>query len=82
MAHDQASGCYSDALLLIANIAPVIAADVRVFSGAAPQHVFQDLAIEFEQASSCGTFRPFSNVRHSVVVRGKPDIETEPKWSG
>ena len=70
-----------DALLLIANIAPVIAADVRVFSGAAPQHVFQDLAIEFEQASPCGTFRPFSNARHSVVVGGKPDIETEPKWS-
>jgi hypothetical protein len=28
-----------------------------------------------------GTFRPFSNVRHSVVVGGKLDIETEPKWS-
>jgi hypothetical protein len=23
----------------------------------------------------------FSNVRHWVVVGGKPDIETEPKWS-
>jgi hypothetical protein len=55
-----------DALLLIANIAPVIAADVRVFSGA---------------VSPCGTFRPFSKVLHSVVVGGKPDIETEPKWS-
>src|SRR5215467_13229895 len=31
--------------------------------------------------SACGTFRPISNVRHSVVVRGKPDIATEPKWS-
>jgi hypothetical protein len=28
-----------------------------------------------------GTFRPFSNVRHSVVVGGKPDVATEPKWS-
>ena len=27
------------------------------------------------------TFRPFSNARHSVVVGGKPDIETQPKWS-
>jgi hypothetical protein len=28
-----------------------------------------------------GTFRPFSNVRFSVVVGDKPDIETQPKWS-
>jgi hypothetical protein len=27
--------------------------------------------------SGSGTFRPFSNVRHSVVVGGKPDIETK-----
>jgi hypothetical protein len=26
------------------------------------------------------TFRSFS-VHHSVVVGGKPEIETEPKWS-
>jgi hypothetical protein len=31
--------------------------------------------------SAVGTFRPFSNVRHSVVVEGKPDIETDQKWS-
>jgi hypothetical protein len=31
--------------------------------------------------AAIGTFRPFSNVRHSVVVGGKPEIETEPKWS-
>jgi hypothetical protein len=33
------------------------------------------------QEFASGAFRPFSNVRHSVVVEGKPDIETEPKWS-
>jgi hypothetical protein len=31
--------------------------------------------------SPSGTFRPFSNVRHAVVVGGKSDIETELKWS-
>jgi hypothetical protein len=28
--------------------------------------------------SVIGSFRAFTNVRHSVVVGGKPDIETEP----
>ena len=30
-------------------------------------------------SSASGTFRPFSTIRHSVVVGGKPDIGTEPK---
>ena len=39
-------------------------------------------AAGWSAATLCiGQFGPFSNVRHSVVVGGKADIETEPKWS-
>lgn len=65
------------ALLLTANITPVIAADVRVFSGAAPQHVLRDLAIEFERATGHRvdfTFRLVSEIQQKLAAGEKADL--------
>jgi molybdate transport system substrate-binding protein len=62
---------------VIANSAPVIAANVRVFSGAAPQNVLRELAIEFERATGHRvefTFRLVSEIQQKLAAGDKADL--------